>query len=85
MWQFHEETKIAFAGTETTFQPNMLKVSATLQNWPFLSMTNSLGIVTHSNIEGEKEVQRVEKDVNSNGSLVWVKFITSGFSLYLFF
>lgn len=64
-------------------QPNAIKLSVKIQNWPFLSVDNFLGIVTNSTFDMNEKIE-VEKNTDERGSLLWVNFIIRGISLYLF-
>lgn len=82
MWQFGEITTLNFAGTTSTFTPDTIKLSVTIRNWPFASLSNSLSIVMEAT-ESQQNNLCVNENEDSNNSLRWVMIVVDDVALYL--
>eukprot|EP00026_Physarum_polycephalum_P002376 Phypoly_transcript_02382.p1 GENE.Phypoly_transcript_02382~~Phypoly_transcript_02382.p1 ORF type:complete len:938 (+),score=119.17 Phypoly_transcript_02382:92-2815(+) len=83
VWQFGEKsTDITFAGTTTSYAAKTLKLSVTIQNWPFYALANSLAIVMDSGGSSGNQNACVSDKTDESGSLQWVLFVINDLSLY---
>jgi hypothetical protein len=83
LWQFGEPTTINFAGTTIDFSSHSLKISVTIQNWPFFELANSLAI-TMDALAMDNSPKR-QSCVNYNedeGNLLWYIVVINDVSLY---
>jgi hypothetical protein len=82
MYQFEQTTPFEFAGSSTTFSPNTLKISVTILNWPFLSLSNSLSLSIDSKSEGNNQEENCAKSQSTTESLQWIMVIVNDVALY---
>lgn len=82
MREFGEDTQLQFAGITTIFLKNTLKFGVKIQNWPFLSLTNTLGIVFDSPQQQNQQQTCVDTQEDETGSLQWFLVVVDGVSLY---
>jgi hypothetical protein len=64
-----------------TFKANTLKLSVSVQNWPFYSLTNTLGIVFDGSAQGSSDSGCVVSD-SSYDTVQWVLVVVDDFTLY---
>lgn len=83
VYEFLEDTDFNFAGTLNSFSKNTLKFGVTVYNWPFLSLSHSLGIIFDSP-QPDQEVTCTQNNKDLGGSLQWFLVVVDGISLYPF-
>lgn len=75
-----ETTTLELANITTTYQPQTLKVSVTVQYWPFMSMSNYLGVI----LDNSGEINDCVNNNGDDGDLKWIMVTMGEVSLYLY-
>jgi len=79
---FSVTTNVTFAGETTAFAPNTIKLSITIQNWPFSSLEHSLAFILRSDTKEETSKCNVDSGTDSSGNLQWVTVTINSTSMY---
>jgi hypothetical protein len=78
---FKQSSTIEFAGTSTTYAANSMKISITVQSWPFYALSNSLAIVMDAGFSNAgKTCINYYADQNTN--LKWYTIAVGDVVLY---
>lgn len=67
--------------TKTIASDNSMKLSVWVSRWPFLSLSNSLGIV-FSSTANKSENTCESEDRDESGSLRWILIVVDKISFY---
>lgn len=60
-----------------------VKLSIRVSNWPFYSLSNSLGIVLSPNTRsGDNTDECVNEDIDNSGNLIWLTVMVDNVYLY---
>lgn len=73
-------TTFEFANITTVFPAHTLKLSVSIQNWPFQSLSHNLSILMDSGVSNADACVREESD--ESGSLRWLIVVIDDVSLY---
>eukprot|EP00026_Physarum_polycephalum_P000833 Phypoly_transcript_00834.p1 GENE.Phypoly_transcript_00834~~Phypoly_transcript_00834.p1 ORF type:complete len:1260 (+),score=134.49 Phypoly_transcript_00834:229-3780(+) len=85
VYQFENcSTTVNFANTRTAYPPNTVKLSVRVRGWPFMGVTNSLGIVLNSPYteNATSHVSCVNHQEDESGNLRWFMVSINGTALY---
>lgn len=84
IYKFDQSHVINFANIETTYLANSIKVAFRIQNWPFLSLSNTLAITMDSGSNNEVD-SCVNGGTDEAGNMRWFMLYVGDVALYLFF
>ncbi len=83
MEHFSNSTTVLFANSSTNIAANSLKLNVRIQNWPFMSIDNSLVLVFNASSPNNPTSScNINPGEDSSGSLQWSVVVINGVSLY---
>eukprot|EP00026_Physarum_polycephalum_P000961 Phypoly_transcript_00962.p1 GENE.Phypoly_transcript_00962~~Phypoly_transcript_00962.p1 ORF type:complete len:1230 (+),score=107.09 Phypoly_transcript_00962:136-3825(+) len=79
--QIEQSTTITFAGVTTTYPQHTLKVSLSINKWPFTALSNTLAITFGSSAESSK-ISCTKQSEDGDNTLRWIMVVVDDVALY---